>query len=121
MGFSRQEYWSGLPFPSPGDLPNPGIETQTLYQLSYRGSPNQVYCNTKQKLVFFFFNAAALSPTYYENPKTCGEPWKMKSCGERETTEPPGHRYLSEEAILEMGSSRASYPADTQLSPPPNS
>ena len=25
-GFSRQEYWSGLPFPSPGDLPNPGIE-----------------------------------------------------------------------------------------------
>ena len=26
MGFSRQEYWSGFPFPSPGDLPNPGIE-----------------------------------------------------------------------------------------------
>ena len=27
MGFSRQEYWSGLPFPSPGHLPHPGIET----------------------------------------------------------------------------------------------
>ena len=26
MGFSRQEYWRGLPFPSPGDLPDPGIE-----------------------------------------------------------------------------------------------
>ena len=26
MRFSRQEYWSGLPFPSPGDLPDPGIE-----------------------------------------------------------------------------------------------
>ena len=26
MGFSRQEYWSGLPFPFPGDLPNPGIK-----------------------------------------------------------------------------------------------
>ena len=26
MGFSRQEYWSGLPFPSTGDLPDPGIE-----------------------------------------------------------------------------------------------
>ena len=26
MGFSRQEYWSGLPFPSSGDLPNPGIK-----------------------------------------------------------------------------------------------
>ena len=29
MGFSRQEYWSGLPFPSPGGLPNPGIETRS--------------------------------------------------------------------------------------------
>ena len=26
MGFSKQEFWSGLPFPSPGDLPDPGIE-----------------------------------------------------------------------------------------------
>ena len=26
VGFSRQEYWSGLPFPPPGDLPNPGLE-----------------------------------------------------------------------------------------------
>ena len=44
MGFSRQKYWSGLPFPFPGDLPNPGIEsgsphcTQMLYCLSYQGS-----------------------------------------------------------------------------------
>ena len=29
MGFSNQEYWSGLPFPSPGDLPDPGIKYQT--------------------------------------------------------------------------------------------
>ena len=29
MGFSRQEYWSGLPFPSPGDLPHPGIEPKS--------------------------------------------------------------------------------------------
>ena len=42
MGFSGQEYWSGLPFPSPGDLPDPGIEPRSpalkadsLY-LSYR-------------------------------------------------------------------------------------
>ena len=45
MGFSRQEYWSGLPFPSPGDLPNPGSNVgllqcrQTLYHLSHQGSP----------------------------------------------------------------------------------
>ena len=30
MGFSRQEYWRGLPFPSPEDLPDPGIEPRSL-------------------------------------------------------------------------------------------
>ena len=33
MGFSRQNYWSGLPCPPPGDLPNPGIEPQDLFCL----------------------------------------------------------------------------------------
>jgi len=48
MGFSRQEYWSGLPFPSPENLPNPGIEPRSpalqadLYQLSHKGSPPTV-------------------------------------------------------------------------------
>ena len=40
--FSRQEYWSGLPFPSPGELLDSGIESdsgQILYLLSYQGSP----------------------------------------------------------------------------------
>ena len=42
MGFSRQQYWSGLPFPSPGDLPDPGSNPglphcrQTLYPLSHQ-------------------------------------------------------------------------------------
>ena len=35
IGFSRQEYWSGLPFPPPGDLPNPGIEPGCLLCLLY--------------------------------------------------------------------------------------
>ena len=45
MGLSRQEYWSGLPFPSTGDFPDPRINLgllhyrQILYQLSYKGSP----------------------------------------------------------------------------------
>ena len=30
MGFSRQEYWSGVPFSSPGDLPHPGVEPRSL-------------------------------------------------------------------------------------------
>ena len=37
MGFSRQEYWSGLPCPPPGDLPDPGIEPRfpTLQVISF--------------------------------------------------------------------------------------
>ena len=35
MEFSRQEYWSGLPFPSPGDLPNPGIEPRSPVLQAY--------------------------------------------------------------------------------------
>ena len=35
MGFSRQEYWSGLSFPSPGDLPNPGVRPWTLTLQAY--------------------------------------------------------------------------------------
>ena len=40
MGFSRQEYWSGLPFPSLGDLPNPGIEPGTA-ALQADASPSE--------------------------------------------------------------------------------
>ena len=36
MRFSRQEYWSGLPCPSPGDLPNPGIEPTSLCLLQWQ-------------------------------------------------------------------------------------
>ena len=39
MGFSRQEYWSGLPFPPPGDLPNPGIEPTSLHLLHWQAGP----------------------------------------------------------------------------------
>ena len=37
MGFSRQEHWSGPPFPSPGDLPDPGIEPASLVSLALEG------------------------------------------------------------------------------------
>ena len=39
MGSSRQEYWGGLPFPTPGDLPAPGIEPWDSLPLSHLGSP----------------------------------------------------------------------------------
>ena len=50
-GFSRQEYWSGLPFPSPGDLPNPGIESQSparaggFFTSESLGKPNSAVLN----------------------------------------------------------------------------
>ena len=37
MGFSRQEYWSALPWPPPGDLPNPGMEPVSLMSLAWAG------------------------------------------------------------------------------------
>ena len=37
MGFSRQEYWSGLPFPHPGDLPDPGIEPESPVSPAWAG------------------------------------------------------------------------------------
>jgi len=49
MGFPRQEYWSGLPFPPPGDLPNPGIKPASLalaggfFTMSHLGIPNMYY------------------------------------------------------------------------------
>ena len=54
MGFSRQEYWSGVPFPPPGDLPDPGIKLKSpalktgSYHLSHQGSPavHLMLCNS---------------------------------------------------------------------------
>ena len=49
MEFSRREYWSGVPFPSPGDLPNPGIEPRSpalqadVYHLSHQWSHIYIY------------------------------------------------------------------------------
>ena len=47
MGFSRQEYWSEVPFPFPGDLPDPGIKPwspalQVDYHLSHQGTSSSI-------------------------------------------------------------------------------
>ena len=49
MGFSSQEHWSGLPFPSPGDLPNPGIEprSSTLQADALTSAPPGKPLNTR--------------------------------------------------------------------------
>ena len=49
MGFFRQEFWSGLPFPSPGDLPDPEIEPASpalaggFFTQSHQGSPRKLF------------------------------------------------------------------------------
>ena len=54
MDFSRQEYWSGVSFPPPRDLPNPGIKLlhrrRILYRLSHRGSPSDLVSHPKSIL-----------------------------------------------------------------------
>ena len=60
MEFSRQEYWSELPYPSPGNLPNPGIKPgspalqQILYCLRHKGSPMLVDIILNLKLEWEF-------------------------------------------------------------------
>ena len=43
MGFSRQEYWSGLPCPPPGDLPDPGMEPKSLSSLALAGGSSTTW------------------------------------------------------------------------------
>ena len=53
MGFSRQEYWSGLPFPSPVDLPKPGIKTSSPLAPSLQADSLLVR-HQKSKIVYIF-------------------------------------------------------------------
>ena len=80
MEFSRQEYWSGLPFPTPQDIPDPGIEPESLASpaltdgffttaplgnpgkilsiidtMMYITSPGLIYLITESLVPFFFF------------------------------------------------------------------
>ena len=62
LGFSMQEYWSGLPFPPPGDLPDPGVEPRSLMShalqadslpLELSGKPTKLLWTTQQMLPSF--------------------------------------------------------------------
>ena len=59
LGFSRQEYWSGLPFPSPGDLPNPGIEPRSpafQAEVLTSGPPGKPICKASSNNHFVFLH-----------------------------------------------------------------
>ena len=83
MGFPRQEHWSGLPFPSPGDIPNPGIKpvSPTLIDgfLTTRGAQKMSIIrnkrNSENKLVKYLapefrkISKEHLSPPQKKNPE----------------------------------------------------
>ena len=65
MEFSRQEYWSGLLFPSPGNLPDPGVEPMSLASPAlasdvlprgHLGSPNKIACQFINTLTLISIN-----------------------------------------------------------------
>ena len=94
MEFSRQEYWSGFPFPSPGDLPNPGIEPVSPESPALAGGffttepPKEalrVYL-CSNKLSLYFLNLFASSPNSFSMKKnlkfTCNaRTWGLKTGG----------------------------------------
>ena len=87
MGFSRQEYWSGLPFPSPGDLPNPGIKP--------RSPTLQVDASTSEPPGKQPYSRP---PPTHANPRLCWkllethrQVWVSLLCG---NTDPPINRKL---------------------------
>ena len=70
MGFSRQEYWSGSPFPPPRDLPNPGTDptTSRINSIPTKGFYRKLF-NTNGRLKFFF-------PKYWFFFFPRSHPWK---------------------------------------------
>ena len=118
MGFPRQEYWRGLPFPPPGDLPNPGIEPESpatpALQVDYfptepqgmdpfliqatlwENSSKNVFLNVSSDSTFFWFSLSHLGFTPCNWPAiTRSSPaplssWKLHSSG-------PGSQELKNE------------------------
>ena len=86
MGFSRQEYWSGLPFPSPGDLPDPGIKP---------GSPAFQADALKSEPLGKHIVYEILIPFFFQTPsqqrkKTSSAKSEPCSSTEKTSTEPVG-------------------------------
>ena len=61
MGFSRQEYSSGLPFPAPGDLPDPGIELESLMSPALVGG---FFTTSTSQEAQVSFSRSHLGPVY---------------------------------------------------------
>ena len=89
MGFSRQDYWSRLPFPSPADLPHLGIEPpgllhcwQTLDCLSYQGSPGAMeICPQWEEERREELGRLSWKQAEGKRPESFPQTWEMGACG----------------------------------------
>ena len=85
MEFSRQEYWSGFPFPSPGDLPDPGIEPESpalqadslLYEPLICTQFGRLICHNKETLSYSGLKIKFLSLSCYSSEKSQGVGWSQ--------------------------------------------
>ena len=75
MGFLRQEYWSGLPFLSPGDLPEPGIEPVSLKSPALGGGFFIISINSVFNLIRNCQPASQSSCTIFQPTSSVGESW----------------------------------------------
>ena len=91
-GFSRQEYWSGLPCPPLGDLPNPGIKPVSSalkvdsLLLNHQGSPPNLYPNP---LSGFAFRKLGLKTRCVTKRKAGKDCWRVKNNTNPPNTPPP--------------------------------
>ena len=119
MGISRQEYWSGLPFPPPGDLPNSGIKPETplspALAAGFFTTEPQMPLGTRRWLVLFKSYLRGPSVWYWDFPagsdgkeSTCnaGHPGSIPGSGrslEVGNGNPPQYSYLGNLKTEETG------------------
>ena len=105
MGFARHEYWSGLPFLSLGDLPNPGIEPGSrALQVNFLpselpGSPDQSRVGSKSNMTYVFIKRRNLEADTHTGRMLCedkGRDWKDASTRQRRPRMPANHQKLGE-------------------------
>ena len=74
MGFSRQEYWSGLPFPTPGDLADPGMEPMSLASSALAGG---FFTSTSTTWEALLLSSKVCMLSRFSHVQLCGTLWTV--------------------------------------------
>ena len=101
MGFSRQEYWHGLPFPSPGDLPDPGIEPGSP-ALQADSSPTELQGNMVSRfLMASVLRRQHLLMSWVQSPSAMIlEPSEIKSVTVSIVSPSISHEVMGQDAMI---------------------